>query len=414
MTFGYNLGIRAYGWGIRLASPFVAKAKLWVEGRRNWKPQLKAALKGKKGWIWMHCASLGEFEQGRNLLEQIRAQYPQKPILLTFFSPSGYEIRKDYTGADHVCYLPLDTPQNARDFLAVVQPSLAFFVKYDLWLNHLGEMRKLGIPHFLVSALLRADSRFLKSRLKTQYRDAFRGFQKVFAQDADTVSLLREFAGDIPMTITGDTRFDRAAQLPGQFTPLPEIEAFVQGRPCIVAGSPHGPDEKLLLPAIESLRNLGFCWIVAPHEIDKAGILAKVKASGGRMVAHSQWQPGSEKAPEVLWIDNVGMLSRLYHYAELAYIGGGFGGGIHNTQEPAVYGIPVLFGPKYHGFQEAVDMVKSGSAFVVTTQGELESRLRQLMSDETLRKSLGRQNAAYMEAQAGATAKIMDAIQHLL
>lgn len=412
MNFAYHFGIRMYGWGIRLAAPFVPKARQWVQGRKDWKNQLRQALGSRKGWIWMHCSSLGEFEQGRPLLEKIRSEHPGQALLLTFFSPSGYLVRKSYPVVDHVAYLPLDTPGNARAFLDLVQPRLAFFVKYDLWLNHLAELQARKVPHFLVSALLRPDSRFLRSRLKNLYRKAFLGFAHIFAQDEGTVHLLREFVGEVPVVVTGDTRFDRVVQLPDQFQALPEIEAFVGGRTCIVAGSPHAPDEKLLLPAIERLRRPGLCWIVAPHEIDREAILKLAGEDAAHRVVHSQYDGQSTEA-DVLWVDRVGLLGRLYHYAAAAYIGGGFGGGIHNTQEPAVYGIPILFGPKYQGFQEAVDMVEQGGARVVRDADELVEALNLWLNDESLRQQLGSQNAAYMNDQAGATQQIWQLIAPL-
>lgn len=406
----YTLGLRMYGLAISLAAPFKPKARNWVQGRKNWREELAAAVQGRSGWTWFHCASLGEFEQGRPLIEAIRAAEPDAAILLTFFSPSGYEIRKNYALADHVCYLPLDTPANARDFLEIVQPQRAFFIKYDLWLNLLEGLRERKTPHYLVSALLRADSRFLRSRLRSQYREALGQFTWIFAQDQETLDLLADFTGRQNAILTGDSRFDRAAQLPGNFEEVPGIADFIAGRRCIVVGSSYEVEEKMLLQAREALAKWDLAWIVAPHEIDKARIGAQVAAGGGRMARYSELERSAGGA-DWLWIDNVGMLSRLYRYAAVAYVGGGFGKTVHNTQEPAAYGNPVIFGPHYQHFREAVDMVGLGSAFSIQSAEELIQVFENLLSDEEALNELRERNRAYMERMSGATRLIMEKLK---
>jgi len=408
MNPGYTLGIRAYGLAIRLASPFHQKARLWQSGRKDWKVRLQASIGNKRGWVWFHCSSLGEFEQGRPLMEAMKAAQPNLPILLTFFSPSGYEIRKDYAVADVVCYLPLDTPSNANYFLDLVKPEKVFFIKYDLWLNYLKALRKRSIPHFLVSALLRPESKFLKGILKGSYGEALLGFTRIFAQDEETLLLLKNRLGMERVDVSGDTRFDRAVQLPGKFEEVPGIVGFLRGRRLIVVGSSYAKDEEVFLPVISALRNLDLCWIVAPHNIDHEHIHKTIEGDE-KMAVYSRIAEERGTA-DVLWIDNVGMLSRLYHYAEAVYIGGGFGGGIHNTQEPAVYGNPVFFGPNYKGFKEAVDMVAMGTAFVVREGKDLEAGLRELLEDDKRLQELRYQNRVYMEDQAGATALILNKI----
>lgn len=409
----YTLGIHLYGLVLRIVALGHGKARLWVQGRRAWRARLseamakQAAQDGRHGpWIWVHCASLGEFEQGRPLIEALRAQHPHYRILLTFYSPSGYEIRKGYAQAHHVCYLPLDTPANARDFMALVRPHLAVFVKYDLWLNLLDAAFARQVPVVLVSAILRPESRFLRSRLRGAYRDAFARMAGIFTQDAESVALLRAFCPTAQVFQAGDTRFDRAVQLPGQFQPVEGIAEFVGGHRCVVAGSPWPKDEAILLPALTDLADLDLRVIIAPHEIHPARIDQHIAASQGRMGKYSD---RAHLGPEVriLWIDNVGMLSRLYYYADAVYIGGGFGSGIHNTQEPAVYGCPVVFGPRYEKFQEAVDMVAAGGAVSVQTAEALAATLRTWLTDDALRTRLRAQNVAYMQAQAGATTRIL-------
>lgn len=413
----YNLGIHLYGLAARIAALANSKARLWVQGRRDWRTRLQNALQAQDAldisfsgqrapWIWIHCASLGEFEQGRPLIEAIRQQHPQYKILLTFYSPSGYEIRKAYAQAHHVCYLPLDTPSNARDFLAIVRPALAIMVKYDLWLNLLDAAHSAKVPVILISAILRPDSRFLRSRLRVEYRQAFARMAAIFTQDPESVALLSDFCPAARVSMAGDTRFDRAVQLPAQFQPVDGIAEFVDGHLCVVAGSPWPKDEAILLPAMAALEDLDIRWIVAPHEIHPARIDQHIAASQGLMAKYSQ-RDQIGPATRVLWIDNVGMLSRLYRYADAVYIGGGFGSGIHNTQEPAVYGCPVVFGPKYEKFQEAVDMVAAGGAASVNDASALSTVLRTWLSDTPLRERLRTQNAAYMQAQAGATSRIL-------
>lgn len=405
----YTLGIVLYGWALRLAAPFHGKAKKMVVGRRDWRKRLKEKV-GAGEWIWMHCASLGEFEQGRPLIEAIKAQNPQQKILLTFFSPSGYEIRKNYAQADHVAYLPLDTPGNAKAFLEIVRPKMAFFVKYDLWLNLLDRCYHEKVPVVLISALVRPDSSFLKSGLKGLYKQAFARMAWIFTQDDASLHLLQSFSGSSRISKAGDTRFDRAVQLPGQFKAVEGIAEFIGGRPCIVAGSPWPKDEALLLAAIEALRPLGVKWILAPHEIHADRIDGLIAESGGKMGKYSAFgQMGAEA--DVLWIDNIGMLSRLYYYASAVYIGGGFGAGIHNTQEAAVYGRAVVFGPRYGGFQEAVDMVAAGGAVSVNNAEELVAVLRRWLGDAELLRGLGEQNGVYMRSMAGATDRILEWVE---
>lgn len=406
MTLFYNLGILLYGWAIRIASPFNRKARLWVDGRKDWEKKLARALGDRQDWIWMHCSSLGEFEQGRPLIEAIKHQYPHQKILLSFFSPSGYEIRKNFAHVDHVCYLPLDTPRNARTFLDILQPKLVIYVKYDLWLNFIAEAEARKIHQILVSAILRKDSKFLKSGLRKQYRQAFHAFSWIFTQDQDTHNLLTQLVQLDRISVAGDTRFDRVAELPAKFEPVPGIEAFIAGRRCIVAGSPWPRDEEILLPVINRLRRPELCWIVAPHEIHPQHIDQHIAHSAGKMIKYSHIS-GASPAADVLWIDNVGMLSRLYHGAALVYIGGGFGLGIHNTQEAAVYGNPIIFGPNYQKFQEAVDMIAAGSAISVTTADELEKAILHWLDDASLMLQTRTTNQEYIQSKTGATAAIM-------
>jgi 3-deoxy-D-manno-octulosonic-acid transferase len=406
MNLLYNIGISAYGLAVKVASVFVGKAKLWVQGRHNWEERLAQALGTQNDWLWMHCSSLGEFEQGRPLLEAIKAQNPLQKILLTFFSPSGYEVRKNYAFADHVCYLPLDTPRNARVFLDIVQPRLIIHVKYDLWLNLIAESHRRKIPQLLVSVLVRPDSRFLKSLLRRQYKLAFQSFSWIFTQDLESLRLLESFCEMERISAVGDTRFDRVAELPGKFELVPGIAEWINGRRCIVVGSTWPQDETIVLPTIAHMRAPDLCWIIAPHEIHGSHIDHHIHQGHGKMQKYSALSSATITT-DVLWIDNVGMLSRLYHYSALVYIGGGFGVGIHNTQEPAVYGNPVIFGPNYHKFQEAVDLVAAGGARSVSSASELEAALRHWLDDAAHLSHTRAANEQYMQAHTGATAAIL-------
>lgn len=408
----YQLGILIYRWAIGVSSIFSSKARLWISGRWGWEDRLREGIGAGGDWIWIHCASLGEFEQGRPLIEALKGQHPEFRILLTFFSPSGFEVRKGYPHADHIAYLPLDTLGNAAAFLDIVQPRLAIFVKYDLWLNFLAETHRRKIPLILVSALVRPESRFLKSLLRAEYKKAFRLFSWIFTQDAQTKALLELFSGNPHISVAGDTRFDRVAELAEEPLPLPLIGDWLRGRRCIVVGSAWPEDERVLLPVIDRLRREELAWIVAPHEIHLHHIDAMVARQPGR-TAKASLLPNAPPQSDVLWVDSVGMLSRIYQYSEMAYIGGGFGTGIHNTQEPAVYGNPVIFGPKYQKFQEAVDMVESGGAKPIRTSEELEAAILAWLDNPGLLAHVREENRSYMQSKTGATAAILTKLRFL-
>jgi 3-deoxy-D-manno-octulosonic-acid transferase len=410
MNLLYDLGIGMYRLGIGIASFFNKKARHWISGRWSWEERLREGIQNGKDWIWFHCSSLGEFEQGRPLIEGIKAANPNQKILLTFFSPSGYEVRKGYLLADHIAYLPLDTAANAHRFLEIVQPKLVVFVKYDLWLHFIEETHRRGIHLVLISALVRQNSRFLTSILKNDYRKAFQAFSWIFTQDKSSQHLLEAFAATNRISMAGDTRFDRVVELPSRFQPLPEIEAFIHGRKCIVIGSPWPPDEAIVLPVIAQLRREDLCWIIAPHEIHPAHIDRQIAADSSKMAKHSQIHEAGSTA-DVLWIDNVGMLSSLYHYADIVYIGGGFGVGVHNTQEPAVYGNPVILGPNYAKFQEAVDMVRDGGAKSVSDAAGLKAAILLWLEDGPLMAKIRAQNVAYIQSKNGATQAILSKLK---
>lgn len=409
MRLIYNLSVFLYGLAIRIASPFHKKARLWTNGRKNWRKRLKNQIQPGQSWVWVHCASLGEFEQGRNLIELLRQEKPDLKILLTFFSPSGYEIRKNYQQADFVCYLPLDTPSNARAFLEIVHPSLAIFIKYEIWVNVILEAKKREIPLYLVSALVRENSGFFKSIFKGLYKDCFQSFTQIFTQNAESQSLLSQLSGNPNIEIGGDTRFDRVLAVRDHFEEVPGIPDFVKDSFTVVVGSSWPADEKLILQLYQRYQQENIRWIIAPHEIHHEKIQALIQQAPQQMLAYSGIKHLKD-SHRLLWIDNIGMLSRLYHYGSIAYIGGGFGSGIHNTLEAVVFGNPVIFGPKYQKFEEATELIKLASAHSISTYPELEKAfLNWLQNPEDL--AIKREhNRKWAESQAGATQQVFNAL----
>lgn len=410
----YNTLIGAYASGIRLAASFHAKARLLVKGQQNLLPSIeKHFAQVKAPRVWFHCASLGEFEQGRPLMEAIKKEYPHYRIVLTFFSPSGYEVRKNYAGADYVSYLPFDTPVNARRFIAAVQPEMAFFIKYEFWYNYLSLLHQHKTPLFLVSGIFRPQQLFFKKG-GGFYRRILGLFTHLFVQNEESLALLKGI-GIRQVSLSGDTRFDRVFHLSREPKQIPPAEIFKNKQPLLVAGSSWGPDLKVLAPLLEQYKGRLKC-IVAPHEIDEdhlqeaEGLLKNLKVvrfsgAGNRELVNA----------DVLLVDNVGMLSALYALGEYAYVGGGFGKGLHNILEAATFGVPVCFGNKnFQKFQEAVDLVQEGGAFAVADSNELKAVFGVLFEEEAKRKKAAQTCADYVQWNTGATLKIMDYIHKMI
>ena len=379
MRLGYDVAICLMGAGIWLAQPFSAKARYWVSGRIHWREHLRPIPTDRWPVLWMHVASLGEFEQGRPILEAFRHHYPKGWIILSFFSPSGYRVRRDYSGADVVCYLPLDTRRNARNFIEHWQPDVAIFVKYDFWANYLFELKRREVPTFLISALFRPEQPFFRP-WGDLWRQMLQCFSHIFTQNESSTALLHRI-GVQHVSTAGDTRVDRVLRLAQESTLLdrPPFEAD------IVAGSTWPADEAVLLPAIHHPQLAHMRWIIAPHEPSKRRVRRLVSHLRRPWVLYSHWD-GRQPA-EVMVVDSVGLLARLYRYGRLAYIGGGFGRGIHNTLEPAAYGLPVLFGPNYRRFKEACQFVRRGGGFPVKDFGDLLGALRQLEDPEEYQRA---------------------------
>jgi 3-deoxy-D-manno-octulosonic-acid transferase len=405
MRFLYHIAIKGYGAVLSIASWFNPKAKLWIDGRKNWQKKLAVALENanNKKRIWIHCASVGEFEQGRPVIEQIKAEYPEAHITLSFFSPSGFELRKDYNKADLVCYLPLDTPKNAKKWVKTLKPDLALFVKYEFWPNMLLALQKQEIPTLYFSSIFRENQHFFKW-YGSWFKKILQNIPFIFVQQQKSIDLLNSI-GIKNCAIAGDTRFDRVCSIANNIKPISFIEAFITNEITLIAGSTWPEDEKLLANLMLQHKNVKL--IIAPHEIDTAHINQIEKRFGKQAMRYSKVTIESLKHSSVLIIDNIGMLSSLYQYADITYIGGGFGKGIHNTLEAAVYGSPILFGPNYSKFQEALDLISYRAAFSIKNYVELQSKFEILLNNDK-RNLAGKAAKMYVSNNTGGALKVMD------
>lgn len=408
----YNLFIRLYSGAIFLASLFGnEKANAWRRGRKDIlqiiKQRLSTSEKDKK--IWVHAASLGEFEQGRPIIELIKQRFPEYKIVLTFFSPSGYEVRKNYNGADYIFYLPADTASNAAAFLNIVNPSKVFFIKYEYWYHYLSMLKKRQVPVYLCSAIFRENQVFFKW-YGGWYRNILSFFRHLFVQTEKSAQLLASI-GVTNVTVTGDTRFDRVYAIASQARDIPEVKAFVKEQRCLIAGSTWEPDEELICRYINEC-TLSLKYIIASHEIHEAHIQGIEKLMKKKVVRFSTWKQNMSGDFDVLIIDNIGMLSSLYRYGQVAYIGGAFGKGLHNILEAATFGLPVLFGPNHTKFQEALDLIRMKGAFAINEYSQLKSKLDELFTKEIVLAEAGAQASALVKMNVGATEKILKTVFH--
>jgi len=419
-----------------LVAQWNPKAKRWVEGRKGLFKRLENAFSQNKAPIvWLHCSSLGEFEQGRPVLEKIRKSYPTHKILLSFFSPSGYEVKKDYTGADYVFYLPADSKKNAKRFIQIVNPQLVLWVKYDYWYFYLAELKQKSIPALLISGAFRKDQPFFKCYGRL-HRYMLECFLHLFVQTEESAQLLQQAGLGNNITVSGDTRFDRVLEIATNFEPMIEIEKFCGNDPVIVAGSTWAEDEEELDHYANTHPHIKF--IVAPHDVtkerlkeaeelfvncvrysklilDTGSLTSANPASSIQHPATSIQQLSSsiqQQNSNVLLIDNIGMLSRLYKYATITYVGGGFGNdGVHNVLEAAVYGKPIIFGPEYEKYVEAIDLVEKGAAYSIDSAVEIEKLMNDLLSDPDWLNESSEAARSYVYSKKGATEKIMRYIQ---
>lgn len=407
----YNVVLACYRFGISIGSIFLWKAALWTAGRKDLDQEISEFEQMTGGpTIWMHCASLGEFEQGRPILEALRVKYPQARILLTFFSPSGYEVRKDYPKASKVTYLPLDHPIDSRRFLERIQPELALFIRYEYWYHYLNWLDKLKVPTILVSSRFTSKDIFFKP-WGTLHRKMLECFDHIFVQDKSSKDLLSSI-GVEHASVAGDSRFDRVLAIARIAPELPVVNEFKQNRKLLVAGSTWEADEVLLNKAMDALDHMGISLIIAPHDVHsfRLSFVEKKFADYG-VCRYSTWRERPKDIQyKVLLVDNIGKLSAIYRYADLSYIGGGFNKSVHNILEAAVYGMPVFFGPKYKHIAEALELVASDGASPVKDSDSFQKAIKRSLSEEVY-EHVSKSNAEYVRSGAGATSHVMEYLE---
>lgn len=406
MVFLYNLSIRFYQLLVFVASAFNTKARHFYRGRVGIWEKLKSQIEPNSEIIWVHCSSLGEFEQGRPVIEAIEQKKPNAKILLTFFSPSGYEVRKNYSGADYIFYLPLDTYSNASRFIKMVNPAMAIFIKYEFWYHYLNELRKKSIPTYLVSGIFRPDQVFFKP-YGGWYRKFLKAFTYFFVQNQQSKDLLASI-GYTNVMVTGDTRFDRVSRIASDAKSIPIVENFASNHKVLVAGSTWPKDEDIILPLVTKFPDLKL--VVVPHEVTEVHIKDIMGKSPVPAVRFTKSNPEEVKQAKILIVDTIGLLSSIYRYGHVAYIGGGFGVGIHNTLEAAVYGIPVIFGPNFQKFQEAKDLIARKAGFSIKTYDELVDLLNLLLFDKNFYQLSASEAKQMVNSGVGATQKILEVI----
>ena len=408
MHLFYNLGIALFDMAVRLAAPFNERAALLVKGRKAvWDTLKGVSLEGEV--IWIHCASLGEFEQGRPLIEAIRKKNPSYKIVLSFYSPSGYEVRKNYKEADVVCYLPSDTRANAKRFISAINPRIVFFVKYEYWYNYFSELNNADIPLYLVSAIFRKDQVFFKWYGRW-FRKILSCVKRFYIQDEKSAQLL-DSIGIKDYVVAGDTRFDRVAAIAAAANPISVVEKFAAGAKVLVAGSTWPADEQIIATFINNSAQ-DVKLIIAPHIVDEAHIQQLEKRFTLPVGRYTKVQGEIGSDVRILIIDTIGLLSAIYRYGSVAYLGGGFGKGIHNTLEAATYGMPVLFGPRHLKFKEAIDLKEQGAGYSISDSAEFVKLMDRLWSDDNREflKSSGEAALEYVQSMCGATEEILKLI----
>ncbi len=412
MSLLYNISIWFYLTAIKLAARFNAKAAQWTKGRKTIFADLKNQIGSDDQIIWFHVASLGEFEQGRPLMEEVKKSFPGHKILLTFFSPSGYEVKKNYTGADYIFYLPMDTKTNAKQFISIVKPKMALFVKYEFWFNYINQLYKNKIPLLMVSVIFRPSQHFFRF-WGGWFRKQLGKVTWFYVQNDQSVELLNQI-NIFHVNKSGDTRFDRVKTLSGKPHVISEVEQFKGNNMLLVAGSSWPPDEEILKYVLNKTKN-PFRLIVAPHVVsDKHVNELKQKFKKWNPVLFTDYGNTSTEGSQVMILNTTGMLSHVYRYADVSYIGGGFGVGIHNLLEPATWGQPVIFGPNFNKFQEAHDLINLKTGFTVSNKEETLKVVETLLSDEPLRSTISSTNKKYIADNAGATNIVLEKIKEFI
>ncbi len=409
----YNIFIAFYTLSIRFASLFNPKARQWVDGRKNLLSKLKKSGISDDHIIWVHCASLGEFEQGRPIIEKLRITYPDHRILITFFSPSGYEVRKNYEFADYIYYLPSDTKRNARKFIKYIKPRLVIFIKYEFWFNYIHELYRQKIPLIFVSVIFRPSQHFFKPWGNWAVKQLVK-ITYLYVQNEESIDLLDK-VGIYHAEINGDTRFDRVSELSESNVKFPVVEKFKGESKLLIGGSTWPKCEDLLLQVLTESQEK-FKLVIAPHEIGKdhiSEIITKY-ASLNPVLFSETMDENTFETSKVMIIDSIGALSYIYKYADVAYVGGGFGVGIHNLLEVSTYGIPVIFGPNYHKFREAIDLIDVGGGFTVNSVSEFVSIFDKLLSDKEYFINSSDAARNYVNKNVGATHLVINKVKEYI
>lgn len=407
----YSFFIRAYGFSISVASLFNKKAKKWKSGRKNWRSKLKALIEKDKNVIWFHAASLGEAEQGLPIIEKLKSKSPKTSVLLTFFSPSGFENFNPNPAVDYVFYLPLDTKQNAKDFVSIVQPKLAVFIKYEIWVHFYNQLYKNNIPNLLAPALFRDNQIYFKPLARNFFLPVLKNLNHLFVQDHNSKQLLESFDVD-NVSVCGETRLDRVIDLVNTPFDDPIIKNFCNNQKVLIIGSSWPLEEAILNKTLHLFPNLKV--IIAPHHIDQDNIRRiQQEFAAFKICTYSDFD-SSQNNCQILIIDNIGLLSRLYRYGDITFIGGGFGAGLHSTVEAAAYGLPVIFGPNHSSFIEPKEMITDGFGFEINTVEDFSTILTTLMSNQELLQNTSSKAKSYIQSKSGASTIISNHIEDLL
>ncbi|MFX0555523.1 3-deoxy-D-manno-octulosonic acid transferase [Maribacter sp. CXY002] len=406
----YNFIVATAWQFLKIAALFNTKLALFTKGRKETVPLLTQNLTENDKVIWFHAASLGEYEQGLPIMEGVRKEYPSYKLVLTFFSPSGYEIKKNTAVADVVTYLPIDTKKKVKAFLNAANPGLVIFIKYEIWPNYLNELHRRNIPTLLISALFKKNQIYFKG-YGNFMRNALSSFKHIYVQNDQSKKLL-DSIGQTNVTVTGDTRLDRVSEILEQDNSLDFMEHFINGNSCIVAGSTWPEDEKLLVAFINKTCDIQV--VIAPHNINEVHLEELKNSINKPTCLYSEIIKGTNKKYDVLIVDTIGLLTKIYSYADIAYVGGAFATGLHNTMEPAVFGIPVIIGPLYQGFLEAENLVRQGGIISVANKDQLENVLLKLISNTSEAKHIGSINSKYILNNKGASVQILKDIRTIV
>lgn len=409
----YTFFIQMYGFAVSIAAHFNPKAKLWISGRKSWKNKMKQAISPDDKVIWVHCSSLGEFEQGRPVMEKIKKEFPYHKLAVSFFSPSGYEVRKDYQGADYIFYLPLDTPKNAKQLIKILHPEVLILVKYEYWYNLLKRLQKKDIPVIVISAVIKEDNLFFRP-FGSWFRKIIAGIEHFFVQDNDSKNLL-ESIGIEKVTVSGDTRFDRVKEIREANARVEFIEKFKGNSKLIVAGSTWPDDEEILVKFINEKMPDDWKLIFAPHNIKEKEILSLSEKINKKTAVYTKSDQNQIENSQILILDTIGMLTKIYAYSDVSYVGGGFTKtGVHNTLEPTVFGVPIIFGPNYENYFEAIDLLENQGAVRFIDQYDFDQKMTNLIENEDERKLRGNAAENYIQGKPNSTELIIDYLKSLI